>query len=125
MKMELQAKRLIEQFRELMAQDNTEKAIKTLQMVAGSFGMHAIEAELAGIASQLYQLDIHATSGTIDPEFAAVQKNRMRRHLLNLADELEAALRNKSFEVELKSAKPLDKKVLDWIGSLFLQPSGK
>jgi len=117
--MQVEARYLIEQSRGLIADGNINKAVKTLRLVADSFGVKKAKTELNEIASRYYDLETYIMAGTIDTDFSAVQKSRIRQRLLQMADELDATLKNKKFDVEVKINGPVEKKVSDWFQTLF------
>jgi hypothetical protein len=75
---------------------------------------------LSLLSSSLDGLEVYHSSGTIDPDFAALQKSRIRQNLSKLADEMEAQLIGQKFDVKVKiTGGTVDKKVSDWVQSLF------
>lgn len=117
--MQVDAKYLIGQSRDFIAEDNIRRAIKTLQLVANSFELQKTKSELEELSSRYYDLEIYMMAGTIDTDFSAVQKSRIRQRVLQMADELDATLKNKKFDVEVKINGPVEKKVSDWFQALF------
>lgn len=117
--MQVAAKYLIEQSRDFIAEGNIAKAIKALRLVANSFELQKTKSELEEISSRYYDLEIYIMAGTIDTDFSAVQKSRIRQRLLQMADELDAALKNKKFDIEVKISGPVEQKVSDWFQTLF------
>lgn len=117
--MQVEAKYLIEQSRDLVAEDNINKAVKTLRLVADSFGVQKAKTELDEIASRYYDLEIYMMAGTIDEDFSAVQKSRIKQRVLQIADELGGNLKNRKFDIEIKFKSPVEKKVSDWFQTLF------
>jgi hypothetical protein len=112
--------KLIKQSRVQIAQGGLEKALHSLLFVAKTFELPKAYDHLALISGSYHSLEVYHSSGTIDPDFAALQRSRIQQKLVRLADEMEAELRGKKFEIEVKIAGPVDKKVSDWVQSLFL-----
>ena len=112
--------KIIKLSREQIAQGGIEKALNSLLFVAKTFELSKAYEHLALVSSSYHSLEVYHSSGTIDPDFAALQRSRIQQKLLRLADQMEAELRGKKFEIEVKITGPVDKKVSDWVKSLFL-----
>lgn len=117
--MELHHK-IIKQARADISSGEVEKALHSLLFVAKTFELSKVLGQLALLSTSYTNLEVYHTSGTIDPDFAALQRSRILQKAGKLADEIESELRGKQFEIEVKISGPVDKKVSDWIQSIFL-----
>ncbi|MBX2891978.1 MAG: hypothetical protein KF734_13700 [Saprospiraceae bacterium] len=117
--MQVEARYLIEQSRGFIAEGNISKAVKTLRLVADSFGITKTKEELDEIASRYYDLEIYIMAGTIDEDFSSVQKSRIRQRLLQISNELAIQLKHEKLDVEVKVRGPVEKQVTDWLQTLF------
>ncbi len=113
-------KTVINQARQQIIKGDLKKALQYLSFVAKTFKLPKEYKTLALLSGSFYSLEAYDSSNTIDPDFAALQKSRLRQKLTKLADEMEADLRGKKFEIEVKISGPVDKKEADWVKSLFL-----
>lgn len=112
--------KLIKQAREFNAKGDIEMALKYLLFVAKTFERKAYKS-LFLLYTSYQELEVYRSSGTIDRDFAAIQKSRTRQKMLKLAEEMEAELRLERFEVKVKiTGGSVDKKVADWVQSLFV-----
>ena len=111
--------KLIRQSREQITTGGIEKALKSLAFIAKTFELSKSYEDLVLLSSSYYELEIHHNSGTIDPDFALLQKNRIQQRLIKVVDEMEAAMRGKKFEIEVKIKGSADKKVSEWAQGMF------
>ena len=107
--------------REQIASGDLRSALQYLLFVAKTFELSKAYKRLSLLFSSYDELEIYHSSGTIDPDFAAIQKSRITQNLSRLADEMEAQLMGQKFNVKVKiTGGTVDKKVSDWVQSLFV-----
>ncbi|MDO8366055.1 MAG: hypothetical protein Q7T20_04595 [Saprospiraceae bacterium] len=113
--------KFINKSREQIASGDIRTALQYLLFVAKTFELSKAYKRLSLLFSSFEELEIYHSSGTIDPDFAAIQKSRIKQNLLKLADEMEVQLIGQKFDVKVKiTGGKVDKKVADWVQSLFM-----
>jgi hypothetical protein len=122
--MKLEAKHLISHAQKRFQKDDDKGAIEALLLLSNVLGYEDIHKQLLRVLSLLNELVVHEQSGTMDREFASLQKSRLRLHVTSIMQSLASVVKLQDFSLEINTTTPLKPKVKEWMEDLLTPKKG-